>query len=201
MRELSSVVLVALRATALTLLITGLVYPLAMTGLCGLLLPSQAHGSLIRDDQSQVVGSSLVGQRFTHAAYFQSRPSAAGETGYDATSSSGSNLGPSAKRLRERAIQEIARLHRENPDATAGIPAELVTASASGLDPHLSPAAALWQAPRVARARRVAIERVTAVVSEQIEGRELGLWGEPRVNVLLLNLALDRHFGRPSPGT
>lgn len=201
MRELRSVVLVALRATTLTLLITGLIYPLAMTGLCGLLLPSQAHGSLLRDEHGQLVGSTLVGQRFTQAAYFQPRPSAAGEVGYDAASSSGSNLGPTAKRLRERVIHESARLARENPDAKAAIPADLVTASASGLDPHLSPAAALWQAPRVARARKVAVERVTAVVQEQIESRELGLLGEPRVNVLLLNLVLDRHFGRPSPGT
>lgn len=200
MRELFSVVLVALRATALTLLITGLIYPLAMTGLCGLLFPGRARGSLITDDKSQVVGSSLIGQRFSNAAYFQPRPSVAGEAGYDATSSSGSNLGPTAKKLRERVMQEIARLRRENPGAAAAIPAELVTASASGLDPHLSPAAALWQAPRVARARNVATERVTAVVREQMEGRELGLLGEPRVNVLLLNLALDQHFGRPSPG-
>ena len=201
MHELGSVALVALRATALTFLITGLIYPFAMTGLCGLLLPSQANGSLIRDEKGQAVGSSLVGQRFTNAAYFQPRPSMAGEAGYDATSSSASNLGPTAKRLRDRAMQEIARLNRENPGATAGIPAELVTASASGLDPHLSPAAALWQAPRVALARKVTVERVTAVVREQIEGRELGLLGEPRVNVLLLNLTLDQHFGRPSPGT
>lgn len=199
MRELCSVVLVALRATALTLLITGLLYPLAMSGLCGLLFPRQAHGSLIYDEKGQVLGSSLVGQRFSHAAYFQQRPSAAGDGGYDATSSSGSNLGPTAKKLRERAAQEIARLRRQNPEAAAAIPAELVTASASGLDPHLSPAAAFFQAPRVARARKVTPERVTAVIREQLEGRELGLLGEPRVNVLLLNLALDQHFGRPIP--
>lgn len=201
MRELRSVVLVALRATLLTLLITGLLYPLAMTALCGVLFPSRAHGSLVSDDKSQVVGSALVGQRFANAAYFQPRPSMAGEAGYDATASSGSNLGPTASKLRVRAMQGIARLHRENPEATATIPAELVTASASGLDPHLSPAAALWQVPRVARARNVTPERVTAVVNEHIEGRELGLLGEPRVNVLLLNLAIDQHFGHPSPGS
>jgi K+-transporting ATPase ATPase C chain len=190
-------VLVALRTAALTLLITGIVYPLAMTGLAELLFPSQARGSLVRDDKGRLVGSALIGQRFTGPAYFQPRPSAAGEAGYDALSSSGSNLGPTARKLRERAQRDIARLRKENPESRGPIPADLVTASASGLDPHLSPAAARWQVPRIARARGLAPQRVLAVVLDQIQGRELGFLGEPQVNVLLLNLALDQQFGSP----
>jgi len=200
MRETFSILSVALRATVLSLAITGVLYPLAMTGVCGVLFPGRAHGSLATDDKGQVVGSALIGQRFTSPAYFQPRPSAAGEAGYDATASSGSNLGPTAKKLRDRAQQDLARLRADNPASTGLIPADLVTTSGSGLDPHLSPAAALWQVTRVARARGLAPERVAAVVQDHIEGRELGILGEPRVNVLLLNLALDQHFGRPSSG-
>ena len=195
--ETLQTVLIALRVTAVTLLLTGLLYPLGMTGLSQLLFSQKARGSLISDEQGHIVGSALIGQRFTSAAYVQPRPSAAGESGYDATASSGSNLGPSSKKLRERATQDIARLRKENPQSAAPIPADLVTASASGLDPHLSPAAVLWQVPRIAQARGIAKERITAVVHDHIEGRELGFLGEPRVNVLLLNLALDQQFGRP----
>jgi K+-transporting ATPase ATPase C chain len=154
---------------------------------------------LVTDEQGQIIGSELIGQGFSHPAYFQPRPSAAGEKGYDATASSGSNLGPTSKKLQDRVIQNLERLKEENPSAPGPVPAELVTTSASGLDPHLSPQAALWQIPRVAGARGVAPERVKAAVEAAIEGRDLGVLGEPRVNVLVLNLTLDRQFGRPAP--
>ena len=189
--------LIALRVTLFTLLLTGLAYPLLVTGLAQLLFPYQAGGSLVRDDQGRLAGSALIGQRFSQPAYFQPRPSAAGEQGYDPTASGGSNLGPTSQKLRDRAISDLERLRKENPGAAASLPAELLTASASGLDPHLSLAGALWQAPRVARARGVAPERIEAVVRTSAAGRDLGFMGEPRVNVLLLNLALDRQFGRP----
>ena len=188
----------ALRATAVTLVVTGLLYPLVMTGVAGALFGRRAGGSLVADDAGRVVGSELLAQPFAHAAYFQPRPSAAGDKGYDPLSSGGSNLGPTSKKLREQAAGRAADLEKANPDAPGPVPAELVTASGSGLDPHLSPAAARWQAPRVARARGVSIERVRALVGENLEGRDLGVLGEPRVNVLLLNLALDRRFGAPA---
>ena len=183
--------LIALRVTLFTLLLTGVVYPLLVTGLAQVLFPRQAGGSLVRDEQGRIVGSELIGQRFSHPAYFQPRPSAAGEREYDPTASGGSNLGPTSQKLRDRAISDSARLKKANPEAAAAVPAELVTASASGLDPHLSPAGALWQVPRVARARGVAPERLEAVVRTNLQGRDLGFLGEPRVNVLRLNLALD----------
>lgn len=194
---MTRVLLIALRTTALTLLLTGLAYPLAVTGLGQLLFPARASGSLVRDERGQLVGSSLIGQSFTQPAYFQGRPSAAGDKGYDAAASGGSNLGPTSKKLRDRVAAELVRLRRENPQAAPLVPVELVTTSGSGLDPHLSPAGALWQVPRVARARGLAPERVRAVVERQIEERLFGLLGEPRVNVLQLNLALNLQFGRP----
>jgi K+-transporting ATPase ATPase C chain len=190
----------ALRATAVTLVLLGLVYPLVMTGISQVLFHRQAEGSLVADDASRLVGSELLAQAFSAPGYFQPRPSAAGEKGYDPTSSSGTNLGPTSKKLRDQATAALEKLQKENPDAPGPVPAELVTSSGSGLDPHLSPAAALWQAPRVARARGVALDRVRSIVDELTEGRDLGLLGEPRVNVLALNLALDRRFGR-APGT
>ena len=193
---MGSLIAIAVRTTVVTLLLTGLVYPLAMTGAAQLLFPHHANGSLVTDERGAVVGSELIGQAFTRAEYLWPRPSNAGANGYDATASGGSNLGPTSRKLRDRITAEIDRLHATNPDAADPIPAELVTASASGLDPHLSPAAALWQVPRVAKARDVAAERVRAVIDANVEGRTFGVLGEPRVNVLLVNLALDRQFGR-----
>jgi potassium-transporting ATPase KdpC subunit len=195
---------ICLQATLVTLLLTGIAYPLAMTGVAKVLFPHAANGSLVKDANGRVVGSELIGQAFTRPEYFQGRPSAAG-AGYDASASSGSNLGPTSAKLRDRAKADVERLQKENPDAPGLVPAELVTASASGLDPHLSPTAARWQVKRVARARGVAEERVQGVLEELVEGRPLGFLGEPRVNVLALNLALDRRFGEPphpaSPAT
>jgi potassium-transporting ATPase KdpC subunit len=190
---------IAIRATIVTLVLTGLIYPFVITGLAQLLFPWRANGSLVTDEKGQVVGSELIAQGFINPAYFQPRPSAAGEKGYDATSSGGSNLGPTSKKLQDRVNDDIKRLKAENPEATGAIPAQLVTASASGLDPHVSPEAMLWQVPRVAKARGISAERVKAVVESSVEGRPFGILGEPRVNVLLVNLALDRQFGRPAP--
>ena len=188
---------IAIRTTIVTLVLTGLIYPFVMTGLSQVLFPWRANGSLVTDEKGQVVGSELIAQGFVNPAYFQPRPSAAGEKGYDATSSSGSNLGPTSKKLRDRITEDLKRLKEENPDAAGPVPGELVTTSGSGLDPHLSPGAMRWQVPRVAKARGISAERVRAVVESLVEGRTLGILGEPRVNVLLVNLALDRQFGRP----
>lgn len=188
---------VALRATIVTLVLTGILYPFLMTGLAQVLSPWRANGSLVTDEKGQVVGSELIAQGFANPAYFQPRPSAAGEKGYDATASSGSNLGPTSKKLRDRITEDFKRLKKQNPDAAGPVPAEILTASGSGLDPDLSPQVALWQVPRVANARGIAADRIRAVVEAHIEGRTFGILGEPRVNVLLLNLALDRQLGRP----
>ncbi|MGA8891624.1 MAG: potassium-transporting ATPase subunit KdpC [Anaeromyxobacteraceae bacterium] len=196
MRELLQV---SVRVTVVTLLLTGLVYPLAVTGVARIVFPRRAGGSLIVDASGRPVGSELLAQGFRSPAYFQPRPSAAGEAGYDPRASGGSNLGPTSAKLRERVTADLARLRAANPSATETVPAELVTTSASGLDPHLSPVGALWQVERVAAARGLAASRVRSLVEESVEGRDLGVLGEPRVNVLLLNLALDRQFGRPAP--
>jgi K+-transporting ATPase ATPase C chain len=190
--------IVALRATLVTLVLTGLIYPLAMTGVAQAIFPGKANGSLVRDEKGTVVGSEIIGQIFTNPGYVQGRPSAAGN-GYDATASSGSNLGPTSKKLRDRVAGDVDRLHKENPEAPLPVPNDLVTASASGLDPDLSPAAALWQVPRIARARQVAPERIAEVIQSRVEGRDLGVFGEPRVNVLAVNMALDQQFGKVTP--
>jgi K+-transporting ATPase ATPase C chain len=189
--------LISLRTTVVTLVLLGLLYPLAVTGLARVLFPHRAGGSIVVDGAGRPVGSELLAQGFSSPGYFQPRPSAAGEKGYDPMASGGSNLGPTSAKLRDRGLADLARLRAENPSAPGPVPAELVAASASGLDPHLSPAGALWQVPRIAGARGVTDARVRALVEDAQEGRELGVLGEPRVNVLLLNLALDRQFGRP----
>jgi potassium-transporting ATPase KdpC subunit len=194
---MTQTLLVAFRTTLVTLVLTGLVYPLAITGLAQLFFPFRANGSLVTDERGAVIGSELIGQGFKNPGYFQPRPSAAGTDGWDATSSGGSNFGPTSSKLRDRATADAQRLTTENPDAPGPVPAELVTTSASGLDPHLSPEAVRWQIPRVAHARKVDPGRVAGVVESLVEGRSLGFIGEPRVNVLDLNLALDRQFGRP----
>jgi K+-transporting ATPase ATPase C chain len=179
--------LIALWFTLVTTAIFGVLYPLAITGLAQVLFPDRANGQLI-ERNGKVVGSRIIGQAFTGPGYFHSRPSSAG-TGYDATSSGGSNLAPTNKILIERVKGDVQRLQAENP--TTSIPVDLVTSSGSGLDPDISPAAAEFQVPRVARARDMKEEDVHALVKKHTIGRDLGFLGEPRVNVLELNLDLD----------
>jgi len=203
---------VALRATLVTLVVTGLGYPLAVTGLAQVMFPHRANGSIVVDDKGREVGSELIGQGFADPAYVRPRPSS---TGYDAANSGGTQLGTTSKKLRDGqpddpatkdtdesfvGVKDLAAAFRADNGLPAGVevPADAVSRSASGIDPHVSPDTANLQAPRIARARGVAVDRVQAVIAEHTEGRELGFLGEPRVNVLAVNLALDRQFGRPA---
>ncbi|MFO0681489.1 MAG: potassium-transporting ATPase subunit KdpC [Sandaracinus sp.] len=178
-------------------LLTGLAYPALVTGVAQVLLPWQANGSLVVGGDGQVLGSRVVGQAFDDPRYFWSRPSATGAHPYDGASSSGSNAGPTNPALAEAIAARVEALRAADPESTAPIPVELVTASASGLDPDLSPAGALYQVARVARVRHLPEADVRALVERHVEGRTLGLLGEPRVDVLALNLALDA-LARPS---
>jgi len=182
--------LVAVLMTVVTTLIFGIVYPLAMTGLAQAIFPAKANGQLI-ERSGRVIGSRIIGQAFSSPGYFHGRPSAAG-AGYDAANSGGTNLGPTSRKLVEAVKAAVEAAKRENPSAP--VPIDLVTSSASGLDPHVSPAAALFQAPRVARERRVGEAEVRRMIEARIEGRQWGFFGEPRVNVLELNLALDERW-------
>ena len=185
-------------AVAMTVVLTvlfGLVYPLVVTGLAQAIFPDKAAGSLIEKD-GKVIGSRLIGQPFSGEGYFHSRPSAAGQ-GYDGVSSGGTNLGPTSKKLIEEQVGVAAKARREeNPGLP--IPVDLVTSSASGLDPHITPAAAEFQLPRVARARQMSQDEVRRLVREHTEGRQFGVLGEARVNVLELNLVLDEVRAKPT---
>lgn len=176
--------------TLVTTLIFGLIYPLAITALAQALFPDKANGQLI-EKNGKIIGSRIIGQAFTRPDYFHSRPSAAG-TGYDASASSGSNLGPTNKNLLDRVKADVQKAQTEN--SSEPVPVDLVTASGSGLDPHLSPAAAQFQIPRVARERHASADSLRVLIQKHTEGRQFGLFGEPRVNVLELNLALDQAY-------
>lgn len=184
-KDLSSALRPAIVMTILFALLLGLAYPLVLTGIGQAIFPFQANGSVVRDAGGRVIGSTVIGQAFTAERYFQTRPSAAGK-GYDGLASSGSNLGPASQALVDRVRPDIAR--RRTEGVAGPLPADLVTASGSGLDPDLSPAAALAQAPRIARVRGLQVARVRALVSGHIEG---SIFGEPHVNVLALNRSLD----------
>lgn len=180
----------AVLMTVVTTILLGLIYPLAVTGLARVMFPDKANGQLIRGSDGTLIGSRLIGQPFSSPGYFRSRPSAAGATGYDAGISGGSNLGPTNQKLIDRIKADVEKLQAENPDRP--VPVDLVTSSGSGLDPHISPAAAEFQVPRVARERGMIEAEVRNIVAAHTEGRQFGFLGEPRVHVVELNLDLDR---------
>lgn len=182
---------ITILATIVLTILFGLAYPLVFTGLAQVLFPHQANGSLVTVN-GKVAGSELIGQSFTKPEYFHGRPSAAGNNGYDAANSSGSNLGPTNQKLVDRVKADVQKFRAENPDYTGPIPADLLTSSGSGLDPHISPASAEAQVARVAKARGVTPDRIAELVAKHTEGRQWGIFGEPRVNVLLLNIDLDQ---------
>lgn len=182
----------ALLMTIATTVLLGVIYPLAITGIAQLLFHDQANGQLIHHSDGTLIGSRLIGQAFGAPYYFHSRPSAAG-AGYDATASSGSSLGPTNAQLISRVSADVAKLHAENPGVA--VPVDLVTTSGSGLDPDITPAAAEFQVPRVASARGISEDQLLKFVRERTQARQWGIFGEPRVNVLELNIALDEHFG------
>jgi len=188
--NIKSNLVVAVMMTIVTTLLLGLVYPLAVTAIAQLLFPDKANGQLV-ERGGHVIGSRIIGQPFTAPEYFHSRPSAAG-SGYDAANSGGTNLGPTNKKLVDGVKAAVGQARADNPDMP--VPVDLVTSSASGLDPHVSPAAALFQAPRVARARGIDERDVRRLVESHVEDRQWGVFGEPRVNVLELNLALDERW-------
>ncbi len=182
-----------LRIKLFMTLVLGILYPLAITGISQVFFPHQANGSLITEN-GKVIGSQLIGQSFALPEYFHSRPSNAGANGYDATASGGFNQGPTSKKLVDRVAAAVERFHAENPGHSGPIPADLVTGSASGLDPHISPDAARAQAGRVAKLRGAPLARVNELIAQFTETPDLGVLGEPRVNVLLLDLELNRRF-------
>jgi len=184
-----------LRINIFATILFGVVYPLAITGLCQIVFPHRANGSLIMVGDI-VIGSELIGQSFTRPEYFQPRPSAAGSDGYDAANSGASNYGATNQKLFDRVKASVEKFRKENPGYAGPIPADLLTASASGLDPHISPDSARAQTPRVAKTRGVSADQVNRLVAQFTEGPVFGLVGEPRVNVLKLNLDLDRQFPR-----
>lgn len=188
-------ILPGLRIKIFMTILLGVIYPLVLTGVSQVLFPHQANGSLIVKNGT-VIGSEIIGQNFTRPEYFHPRPSAAGSDGYDASASSGSNLGPTNQKLIDRVKSAAEKFRSENPDFSGAIPADLLTTSSSGLDPHISPDSALAQAPRVAKARHVDPIQIRELIAQHVEQRDLGLLGEPRVNVLALNLALDRRFSK-----
>jgi len=183
----------AFRLMLVVTVLTGLVYPGVITGISQELFRWQANGSMLKVEGKEI-GSALIGQNFTKPEYFHPRPSAAGNDGYDATASTGSNYGPTSQKLIDRVKSSVEQFRKENPDYTGPIPADLLTASASGLDPDISPASAEAQAARVAKARGVSLEQIDLLISQNTKGADLGFLGEPRVNVLELNLDLDKQF-------
>ena len=182
--------LIAIWMTLATTVLLGIIYPLVVTGLAQVIFTSKANGQLIQQD-GKLIGSRIIGQAFTGPNYFHSRPSAAG-AGYDPTSTNGSQLGPTNHQLIDRVKGDVATLQAENPGTP--VPIDLVTASASGLDPEITPAAAAFQVPRIAKQRSASEDQIRQLVAQHTEGRQLGFLGEPRVNVLELNLDLDKHF-------